>query len=288
MIAVSAWKCDLPTIATRRKLGDLGRIAAAIHLDRSRPSGVPPILAGTFGWNLYSDFKNLVYSFDASVRDTNRSASGPADGASAIADDRARPVAVRYSHDGPDTRSPRRCRPTRHQDRVLDNSTPMPRRVLAGSGAVDLSTEVDPSTAVEAVQEFRRLDHRLRWVCPTLPRCPVTEAHSVRFLQIRSPRHHLRSHRALVRLRRVRFWPLRPTALRSGAYDNPNVYGPPVGSPQLGSPYPSTIYPSATPSTLFPNGLFDGGTSAMTAPMYSAFRLFQGPRFRYTFIGQRQ
>jgi hypothetical protein len=48
------------------------------------------------------------------------------------------------------------------------------------------------------------------------------------------------------------------------------VYGPPVV-------YPNTAYPAPIPTTLFPNGF-------NTDPMYSAYRLLQGPRFRYGYV----
>jgi hypothetical protein len=55
-------------------------------------------------------------------------------------------------------------------------------------------------------------------------------------------------------------------------------------APPVGSTFPSSAYPSSTPSTLFPSGLLVGDSAVLTDPMYSAYRLLRGPRFRYTFI----
>ena len=64
----------------------------------------------------------------------------------------------------------------------------------------------------------------------------------------------------------------------------PNVYGAPGG---FGTPtYPSTIYPSGSPSTLFPSGII--GSPAFSGDansVFSVYRFFQGPRFRYTYVG---
>jgi hypothetical protein len=81
-----------------------------------------------------------------------------------------------------------------------------------------------------------------------------------------------------------------------GPTTSPSIYGnPPYGAaPNTGGiygppTYPSTIYPSATPNTLFPQGFgsfqYDG-LLQNPAETYSAYRLLQGPRFRYTLVGQ--
>lgn len=61
------------------------------------------------------------------------------------------------------------------------------------------------------------------------------------------------------------------------------VYGTQTYAPPT---FPNSIYPSSTPSTLFPSGVFAEGGFAGTTNVYAetAFRLFQGPRFRHTFI----
>ncbi|MGI9444971.1 MAG: hypothetical protein ACR2N1_21025 [Rubripirellula sp.] len=86
-----------------------------------------------------------------------------------------------------------------------------------------------------------------------------------------------------------------------GPNTSPSIYGNPAfgSAPAAGAPgangiygpptYPSTVYPSATPNTLFPQGFGDfqyDGLLQNPAETYSAFRLLQGPRFRYTVVGQ--
>ncbi|WP_168563953.1 hypothetical protein [Crateriforma spongiae] len=66
-----------------------------------------------------------------------------------------------------------------------------------------------------------------------------------------------------------------------------SVYAP---GPSGAGAYPSSIYPQGSPSTLFPNGMFGGasiGSVIAQDPMiYNAYRRFQGPRMRYTYIGR--
>ncbi len=75
--------------------------------------------------------------------------------------------------------------------------------------------------------------------------------------------------------------------------DNPSVYGAtPYGAPPTGTVYgtpsafPSSAYPQSTPSSLFPQGFdsIDTSTLLVSPAEYNAFRLFQGPRFRYTYV----
>lgn len=76
--------------------------------------------------------------------------------------------------------------------------------------------------------------------------------------------------------------------------DNPAIYSSPpfMGQPTAdvyGTPpaYPSSIYPNSTPSSLFPEGLgpmYSGSVFQNPSEIYSAFRLLQGPRFRYTYV----
>jgi hypothetical protein len=74
-----------------------------------------------------------------------------------------------------------------------------------------------------------------------------------------------------------------------GGLDSASVYGPPASyGGQAGSQFPSSVYPSSSPSVLFPGGLFPGGMFSdggiASSAGYEAFRLFQGPRFRYDFV----
>ncbi|WP_231617746.1 hypothetical protein [Novipirellula aureliae] len=60
----------------------------------------------------------------------------------------------------------------------------------------------------------------------------------------------------------------------------PTTYGSaPLGVSPYGSPYPQSA-----PTTLFPSGLWNDSMNWDTATM-SVYRLLQGPRFRYTYIG---
>ncbi len=69
-----------------------------------------------------------------------------------------------------------------------------------------------------------------------------------------------------------------------GGLDSASVYGPPpsYGVPDA-SQFPSSVYPSSSPSVLFPGGMFSDGGFVSSAG-YDAYRLFQGPRFRYDFV----
>ena len=81
-----------------------------------------------------------------------------------------------------------------------------------------------------------------------------------------------------------------------GPASSPSIYGNPAyGTPGTGQgvygppAYPVSAYPAATPSTLFPQGFGDFQYDAMLqnpADGYSAYSLLQGPRFRYTVVGE--
>ncbi len=73
--------------------------------------------------------------------------------------------------------------------------------------------------------------------------------------------------------------------------DNPPIYGnPPFQSSSTPGvyaappPLPNSVYPQSTPSSLFPEGFGTLTPSVFQSPQYSAFRLLQGPRFRYSFV----
>lgn len=85
-----------------------------------------------------------------------------------------------------------------------------------------------------------------------------------------------------------------------GPASSPSIYGAPsYGSPGSGmgsnngiygpAGYPSSAYPASTPNSLFPQGFGNLQYDALLqnpADGYSAYSLLQGPRFRYTFVGQ--
>ena len=76
--------------------------------------------------------------------------------------------------------------------------------------------------------------------------------------------------------------------------NNPPIYGPsPYDVPPTGTVYgqpggfPNSAYPQSTPSSLFPEGfgpIYSGSVLQTPIQSYSAFRLLQGPRFRYTYV----
>jgi hypothetical protein len=78
--------------------------------------------------------------------------------------------------------------------------------------------------------------------------------------------------------------------------NNPPVYGsPPYGAPVAAAPgiygpptaYPNSVYPSSTPGSLFPqgySGIYSGSLFTNPSTSYNSFRLFQGPRARYTYV----
>jgi hypothetical protein len=60
-------------------------------------------------------------------------------------------------------------------------------------------------------------------------------------------------------------------------FDSPSGFGAPA--------FPSSAYPAGSPNTLFPGGLFgSGGSMGASGGAYNAYRLFQGPRFRYGWL----
>ena len=81
-----------------------------------------------------------------------------------------------------------------------------------------------------------------------------------------------------------------------GPASSPSIYGNPAyGTPGTGQgvygppAYPVSAYPAATPSSLFPQGFANFQYDAMLqnpADGYSAYSLLQGPRFRYTVVGE--
>ncbi|MDB4532849.1 hypothetical protein N9248_00930 [bacterium] len=79
-----------------------------------------------------------------------------------------------------------------------------------------------------------------------------------------------------------------------GPTSSPSIYGTTAyGAPGVGGAapvgYPSSAYPASTPSSLFPQGFGNFQYDAMMqnpADGYSAYSLLQGPRFRYTFVGE--
>jgi hypothetical protein len=77
-----------------------------------------------------------------------------------------------------------------------------------------------------------------------------------------------------------------------GPTSSPSIYGAPgTGTAGIYGPagYPTSAYPASTPSSLFPQGFGDFQYDALMqnpADGYSAYSLLQGPRFRYTFVGE--
>ena len=81
-----------------------------------------------------------------------------------------------------------------------------------------------------------------------------------------------------------------------GPTSSPSIYGTPsYGSTGAGqgiygpAAYPNAAYPATAPNSLFPQGLGNLPYDAMLqnpADGYSAYSLLQGPRFRYTFVGE--
>ncbi|MAI73768.1 MAG: hypothetical protein CMM01_23115 [Rhodopirellula sp.] len=85
-----------------------------------------------------------------------------------------------------------------------------------------------------------------------------------------------------------------------GPTSSPSIYGAPAyGAPAYGAAganglygpagYPTSAYPASTPNSLFPRGLGDFQYDALMqnpADGYSAYSLLQGPRFRYTVVGE--
>ncbi len=80
-----------------------------------------------------------------------------------------------------------------------------------------------------------------------------------------------------------------------GPTSSPSIYGSPTygaagtNGPYAPAGYPTSAYPASTPNSLFPQGLGNFQYDALMqnpADGYSAYSLLQGPRFRYTFVGE--
>ena len=80
-----------------------------------------------------------------------------------------------------------------------------------------------------------------------------------------------------------------------GPTSSPSIYGAPAyGSANANgiygpAGYPTSAYPASTPNSLFPQGFGNFQYDALMqnpADGYSAYSLLQGPRFRYTFVGE--
>ena len=85
-----------------------------------------------------------------------------------------------------------------------------------------------------------------------------------------------------------------------GPTSSPSIYGAPAygtagvgtgGTAGIYGPagYPTSAYPASTPNSLFPQGMGNFQYDALLqnpADGYSAYSLLQGPRFRYTFVGE--
>lgn len=87
--------------------------------------------------------------------------------------------------------------------------------------------------------------------------------------------------------------PMSPTGYGSptmAPVDNPSIYGAtPYGAAPYGAPtgFPNSAYPQSAPSSLFPEGfgpIYSGPLFQNPAETYSAYRLLQGPRFRYGYV----
>ncbi len=64
----------------------------------------------------------------------------------------------------------------------------------------------------------------------------------------------------------------------TNTYAAPGAYGQQT--------FPGSVYPSSTPQTLFPDGVFssNGFMTSESGVTATAFRLFQGPRFQYSYL----
>ena len=75
-----------------------------------------------------------------------------------------------------------------------------------------------------------------------------------------------------------------PNSFGGPVYDAPSIYAPQPQPGYVPPAYPGTAYPSAAPSSLFPQGLFTNGF--YSSEPFSAFRLFQGPRFQHGYVSR--